>query len=299
MAVAYQAHPETPSRPADSYASVWQESGAVAAAEQRRLGLQADLFGGLAAWTLDALALAPGGSVLEVGCGGGALLAAAAERVGPDGRVVGVERDPRLLAEARERTSPFPWVEIVEADALRHDFGGERFDAVHCRLVLIHQPEPDAFLARMAALARPGGRLAAQEYDAEGLNGAPVLTCFPAFPALERMAAAVFAAVPTVGLDPQAGRKLPARFHRAGLRDLRVESALLQTVVTDPRLRVLLDLWWDRGPVCERAGVMPAAAFDALAAEVRAALGDPRYAHCLVRAFPLIAAAGAKPPAAA
>lgn len=285
--------PATPaSAPADSYAAHYQAAGAVSEAEQERLRRQGELFGRLASWTLDGLEVGPGRSVLELGCGGGALLLTAAERVGPTGRVVGVDRDPRLLAEARARAAACPWVEVVEADALAYDADGERFDAVHCRNVLLHQATPDDFVARMVALARPGGRVAAQEYDTEGPNGAPAFVCYPPFPALDRLAAAVHAALPHIGLDVQAGRKVADRFRRAGLRDLRAEGQLVTVFLTDPRIMTFLDLWWRLGPLCERTGVLPAAEFEALAAEVRTAHADPAYAGHLVRIPSIVATVG-------
>ena len=126
----------------DSYSAAFQ--GGIPESEQQRLDLQGELFAPLAAWTFDALGIGPGSQVLEIGCGGGGLLAEAAARVGPSGRVVGVDREPALLAAARERVAAYPWAEVVAADALAYDPSGARFDAVHCRFVLMHQPDPDA-----------------------------------------------------------------------------------------------------------------------------------------------------------
>src|SRR5438045_6198737 len=85
----------------NAYAAVTHVDGAVSETERRRLEQQAEVYSRLAGWTLDALGLAPGHRVLEVGCGGGSLLAAAAARVGPTGRVVGIDRDPRLVEAAK------------------------------------------------------------------------------------------------------------------------------------------------------------------------------------------------------
>ena len=140
---------------ADSYTRAF--GGAIPDAERRRLELQSAMFGPLAGWTFDALGLAPGDHVLEVGCGTGNLLAIAAERVGPTGRVVGIDRDTRQIAVARELTATWSWVEVVEADVTTYEAGEREFDAVHCRFVLMHQRDADDLLARMIALTRPGG----------------------------------------------------------------------------------------------------------------------------------------------
>lgn len=50
---------------------------------------------------VDALPLAPGLHVIEIGCGPGAAARAVAERLGPDGRVVAVDRSERAIAQLR------------------------------------------------------------------------------------------------------------------------------------------------------------------------------------------------------
>ena len=93
---------------------------------------------------------------------------------------MGIDRDPRLVEAAKRRVAHLPCVDVVQADALGYE-ADESFDAVHCRLVPMHQHAPDAFLAHLIALTRPGGRVAVQEYDLDGLP------CFPAFGSFERM----------------------------------------------------------------------------------------------------------------
>jgi ubiquinone/menaquinone biosynthesis C-methylase UbiE len=273
----------------NTYAAEWQADGSVSHAEAERLDRQARLFDPLARWTLDALELHPGQKVLELGCGGGQLLLAAAERVGPTGTVVGIDRDPHLLAVARHRTAEVPSIEVIAADAFEFD-DGRRFDAVHCRNVLLHQSHPDGLIARMVALTNPGGHVAAQEYDTHGPTGAPMLPTSPPLRTLERLAHAVHTAVSRIGLDVQAGRKLPGRFRDSGLRDVKVGTQLVELTLTDPRITAFLDLWWDRGPLCEHTGVITTDQFEHLAAQVRSALTHPRYQHHVVRLPAMVAA---------
>ena len=83
--------------------------------------------GTLGVW-LDALDLVPGGRALHVGCGPGYYTAVMAHCVGPTGRVVALEVDESLAAEARTNLVSFPWVDARHADGsgpLR-----ETFDAI-------------------------------------------------------------------------------------------------------------------------------------------------------------------------
>ena len=280
---------------ADSYTRMF--GGAVPDAERRRLELQGAMFGPLAGWTFDALDLAPGDHVLEVGCGTGNLLALAAERVGPTGRAVGIDRDTRQIAVARELTAAWPWVEVIEADATTYEAGERQFDAAHCRFVLMHQRDADGLLARMIALARPGGRIAAQEYDMDGATDSPALITYPPFAALERVARAAWATSSRRGTDFHAGRKALDRFRRAGLADLRVEATGQVHPLTNPRLEVHLAMLGRPGfsAEIEAAGVMPAAEYERLLAEVRQAQQDPAYDGHLVRAPTVVATVGTKP----
>ena len=216
--------------PANAYAAITQVDGAVSETEQRRLEQQAEVYSRLAVWTLDALGLAPGHRVLEVGCGGGSMLSAVAARVGPTGQVLGIDRDPRLVEVAKTRIAHLPWVDVVQADGLAYE-ADVPFDSVHCRLVLMHQHAPDAFLAHLVVLTRPGGHVAVQEYDADGLP------CFPTFEAFERMIEAGLMAIKHVGTDPHAGRKLLDRFVRAELRNVRLETETPFVPFVDPGWR--------------------------------------------------------------
>ena len=64
----------------------------------------------------DALDLSPGDTVVEMGCGTGANLPHLRHRVGPEGRVVGVDLTPELLARAGART---PEAGLLRGDATR------------------------------------------------------------------------------------------------------------------------------------------------------------------------------------
>src|SRR5215471_9919935 len=62
-----------------------------------------------------AAVLASGMSVLDVGCGTGAITKGIAEAVGPTGRVVGIDRDPGLIARARAHCRLLPNLSFEES----------------------------------------------------------------------------------------------------------------------------------------------------------------------------------------
>ena len=68
---------------------------------------------------IELLQLHPGETVIDVGCGTGLSFGALARGVGAQGRVVGFDPSPEMLARARERVEREGWrqVELLEADA--------------------------------------------------------------------------------------------------------------------------------------------------------------------------------------
>ncbi len=72
--------------------------------------------GTLSRAVVEALAPAPGDTVLDLYCGAGLFAGALAPLVGPDGAVTGVESDPAAVKNARQNLADFPWASLREAD---------------------------------------------------------------------------------------------------------------------------------------------------------------------------------------
>jgi cyclopropane fatty-acyl-phospholipid synthase-like methyltransferase len=116
---------------------------------------------------LEALPLAPGMRVLEIGCGPGALARAMAERVAPGGAVVGIDRAPRAIAQARAASPDGlpgdPIFRQATAETFALEPGEAPFDLiVAVRVGALDGRHPDAGARawpRLRAALAPGGRI--------------------------------------------------------------------------------------------------------------------------------------------
>jgi SAM-dependent methyltransferase len=170
---------------------------------------------------LDALAVRAGASVIDVGCGALGIVDALCSRVGPHGRVVGLDVEPRLLgAAADEACRRRLQVEWVRADAARTGLPSGSFDLVHERTLLLNLTRPQDAVAEMTRLARPGGAVALQEPDARSW------VCDPPHRAFDRLRAALIEAYRRSGKDFRIGRRLGDLLAAEGLHDVDVQTTV-------------------------------------------------------------------------
>jgi arsenite methyltransferase len=187
------------------------------AAEIARLAQQAAILAATEEDVLRALGLPERGRALDVGCGPG-FVAARIAKARPGLKIVGLDRDLDVLRKARTLVGG------AGGRADRLPFADACFDAVLARLVLRHLPGPDAALAEMYRVLRPGGRAIVIDSD----DGALVM--HPPAPTFARALAAREATFRRAGADPFIGRRLPELFAAAGFvepafRPLVVDSA--------------------------------------------------------------------------
>ena len=112
--------------------------------------------------TVDRLQLAPGSRVLDVCCGCGASALPAAEHVGPNGSVLGLDLAERLLERGREKAAErgLRNVEFRVGDLLDLKQPSNHFDAVVCVFGLFFVPDMAAAVRSLWSVVRPGGVLA-------------------------------------------------------------------------------------------------------------------------------------------
>ena len=183
-------------------------------AEYRRLREQALLWQSATEAVLDRVGLAPGMSCLDVGSGPGTVMRLMADRVAQAGLVTGIEIDGALGAQALAdlRAKGGANFDVIAADALTVEaVQGAPFDLTYCRLFLMHMQDPVAALERMLYWTKPGGVVAAQEFDFGAIAIEPLC---PAMTEFNRLFEGVFRGH---GRNLRAGRQLPAQFEAAGL----------------------------------------------------------------------------------
>jgi SAM-dependent methyltransferase len=157
--------------------------------------------------------IGPGQRVLDLGSGVGDVAMLAARLVGPSGRVVGVERDSRSIAQARARVAEIGLQNISFTQSeVSEVFSDKLFDAAVGRCILMYLPDPAGVLRTLSRLVRPGGVLAFQEP-----SWVPVLALYAHLPLWSACASLILEAFQCAGANAEVGTALSGIFQQAGL----------------------------------------------------------------------------------
>jgi ubiquinone/menaquinone biosynthesis C-methylase UbiE len=150
--------------------------------EQRRLQGQHRLYSPFTRQLFVEAGIKPGMRVLDVGSGAGDVALLAAELVGRDGRVTGLEMNETMLQTARLRAAQAGYanLEFIAGDA-ENPALDEKFDAVVGRWVLMWLNNPVEALRKLKSLVKPGGLVIFQESIFQDV------LAFPASPVVEQV----------------------------------------------------------------------------------------------------------------
>ena len=134
--------------------------------ERQRLIAQSRIYGPFTEKLLAAAGIAKGMRVLDIGCGVGDVSLLAARMVGPEGFVVGVDREAVAVTAARERAESQQLTNLTFQSGDPCELHTEQpFDALIGRFVLMYQKDPQATLCRLAEKVKQGGIVAFHELD--------------------------------------------------------------------------------------------------------------------------------------
>lgn len=196
--------------------------------------------------------LKEGMSVLDVGCGTGAIARGIAEAVGPSGLVVGVDSNPNLIDKASQAQGNVARLTFETRDIYRLDYE-QQFDIVTCARVMVWLPDPVKALHQMKLAVKPGGRLVIADYNHEKISWIPqppasMLSFYSAYLNWREDA----------GLNNQIADHLPGFMKEAGLSDITITPCHEDVRRTDSAYSQRISLWADtassRGPQMERDG---------------------------------------------
>ena len=119
------------------------------------------LFAQWAPLLVEAAGVRSGQSVLDVACGTGVAARAAADRMGGEGKVVGLDLNESMLTVARRLRSDIEW---RRGDVAALPFPDDSFDVVLCQSALMFFPDPGGALREMQRVAASKGTVAVQVY---------------------------------------------------------------------------------------------------------------------------------------
>jgi len=183
-----------------------------------RLSLLAQIFDPASTDALLRTGIGQGWSCWEVGAGIGSVASWMADRVGPTGRVLATDLDPRYAAALTCAT-----LEVRRHDVVKEPPPAEQFDLVHARLLLCHLGERDAVLDRFIAALKPGGWLVVEDFDSLSITADsranPFETPLKCLAALREFFA-------RSGLDLRLGRRLAGLLRSRGLTGVYSEGRI-------------------------------------------------------------------------
>jgi len=139
---------------------------------------------------LDRAAPQAGEHVLDVGCGSGASTKALASKVGPSGRVLGIDVSGPMLERARQSTPKDAPVDYALADATIYPFDPASVDLLASRFGVMFFAEPAVSFANLRKALKPSGRLAFacwQEPRANPFFMAPLQAVYKHVPKLPQL----------------------------------------------------------------------------------------------------------------
>ncbi len=140
-----------------------------------------------------------------------------AEMVGNKGEVIALDFSKERTQFGARKAEGARALRFLISDLYRPALRPGTFDFIWCEFIFEYLKDPDAALAQMVQLLRPGGKLVVADLDGNGFFHYPIA------PELETAMRKLEEAL-RGSFDPYAGRKLYHRFRRAGLESIRVHA---------------------------------------------------------------------------
>jgi len=219
-------------------------------------------------WAPELIELAaprPGEHLLDLACGTGLVARLAAPRVGPTGRVTGIDFNAGMLAVARALPPPSgPNIVWVEGSAVAMDLPDASIDVILCQQGLQFFPDRLAALREMHRVLVPGGRVLLSVWKSAGPYNIAVGEALEQHTGTE------------TATKYRASRMVPNAedLHRwlveAGFREVRIRPSAM--TIRFPTIETFVLRHLSASPVAGAVAALSDAGRIALAKQVRAAL---------------------------
>lgn len=187
--------------------------------ERNRLAALQEVHDPITKQILALFELGPGKTCAEIGAGEGSVARHLVDLVAPEGRVIGLDINTRLL-----EALPYSGLEIRCGDVTQDALEPCTYDLIHGRFVLLHVNNIHAALNNLKQALKPGGILFIEEPDFR--------TAFPAASETElsmsiaRVNQAVLSMYSSMGIDPALGSKLPSMLLEHGFKGVDFSTEL-------------------------------------------------------------------------
>ena len=170
-----------------------------------------------------------GERVLDAACGTGVVTRLAADRVGPAGKVTGLDLNPGMLAVARLATPVDLSIDWIEANAEAMPLNDGAYDVVLCQMGLQFIPNKLGALREMHRVLAPGGRV---HINVPGPK--PLLFTIMA-EGIARHFGQDAATFVDLVFSMHDASELCDLFESTGFRDIKIDATQKQLVVPAPR----------------------------------------------------------------
>ncbi|WYP27232.1 methyltransferase domain-containing protein [Alkalihalobacillus sp. FSL W8-0930] len=183
--------------------------------------------------------LEPGMTVLDIGCGTGAITKDIAIAVGEKGRVVGMDNNPSFIEKARTIHADVPNVQFEER-TIYHLNKENSFDLVTCSRVLQWLANPLEALRQMVLATKVGGRVIVLDYNHEKIiwDPLPPKSTNDFYSSFLKWRA-------DAGMDNAIADHMQSLFHEAGLTHTNVTAQHEETVHYDTNFDQRAGIWAD------------------------------------------------------
>lgn len=181
----------------------------------------------------------PGMTVLDIGCGTGAITSGIAEVVGPNGRVIGIDNNQELIEKARQINENNPIISFEVGDIYQLPYQNE-FDIVTSARVLQWLSKPKAALQQMAQAVKSQGTVLILDYNHTKISWEPEIpkTMQDFYDAFLRWRS-------DAGMDNEIADHLPDMFNELGFLNIKTTKQNEHTKHIDSDFLSKITIWAD------------------------------------------------------